>query len=182
MQELLFFVNKIPKNMVLLNNIFQAAYFLLPVWIVNIALVFCGYFRRQGLLPDRPIDFGKNFLDGKRLTGESITFYGLLASVFFGFFVGSAQQRPYMGVVLGLGGWLGNALGSFIKRRLGFAQGDFVPLLDHVDYVAGAFLLCRATGYLVPRHVIIYGVLLTLIFHPLVCLLGFKAGFKEKPW
>lgn len=182
MQEEKVFVNRGLQDMTLYDNILSAAYFLAPVWIVNISLVFCGYFRRNGWLPDWPIDRGKVFFDGKRFTGESVTFYGLALSIIFGLLVGEAQRRFYAGFLLGLGGWFGNAMGSFIKRRIGLAQGAFVPLLDHIDYVAGAFLFYCASREPISRPIIIYGIVLTLLFHPIVCFLGFKAGFKEKPW
>ncbi len=39
------------------------------------------------------------------------------------------------------GAMAGDLLGSFIKRRLGIPRGRSAPVLDQVDFLAGAFLL-----------------------------------------
>ena len=82
---------------------------------------------------------------------------------------------------------LGDLIGSFAKRRVGLKRGAPLPLVDQLDFVAGAWLLL----FLFARewfvnvfswHIILAVVLITLLLHPLTNYLGFKIGRKQVPW
>ena len=81
----------------------QALYFILPAYCANAIPVLFG----GGL----PIDFGRNFIDGKPLFGAHKTFRGFLSGLLVGTLVGFAQsnllifQPPHvlLGFVLSLG-------------------------------------------------------------------------------
>ena len=42
---------------------------------------------------------------------------------------------PLIGFLLGFGALLGDALGSFIKRRMGIGRGKPAPILDQIDFL-----------------------------------------------
>jgi len=79
------------------------------------------------------IDAGFSMHDGRPLFGPHKTWRGLIAGMLAGATVGSLLSP---GLILG-GAFaalalLGDLLSSFLKRRLGFASGAAVPLLDQL--------------------------------------------------
>ena len=46
-----------------------------------------------------------------------------------------------IGFLLGFGALLGDALGSFLKRRLGIGRGKPAPILDQLDFIIVALIL-----------------------------------------
>lgn len=80
-----------------------------------------------------PLDGGMKFFDGRPLLGSSKTIRGLVAAV------GAATLgAPLLGVpatvgaLLGCGAILGDALSSFIKRRMGAAPSSRATGLDQI--------------------------------------------------
>ena len=115
-------------------------YFILPAYFSNGgALAFGG---------GTPVDFGKCDGKGNRWIGDGVTWRGLIAGTVIGVITGTVQGYlapgiiseigPYIitpivtgvnngiliGFLLGFGALLGDALGSFLKRRLGIAELD----------------------------------------------------------
>ena len=113
-------------------------YFLLPAYFSNGGgLLFGG-----GL----PVDMGKSDSKGVRWIGDGVTWRGLVGGTAIGIFTGIIQGLfgPYIisnfgefittpiitnvpegiivGFLLGFGALLGDALGSFIKRRIGMEE------------------------------------------------------------
>jgi predicted MPP superfamily phosphohydrolase len=80
---------------------------------------------------NRPLDGNRLWRDGRPLFGTHKTIRGILASV-----VGSLLFCPLLGlqwyIVVGaaLLAMAGDLLSSFIKRRLNYASGETVPVLD----------------------------------------------------
>lgn len=80
-----------------------------------------------------PLDGGRVWRDGRRLLGSSATLRGLAGAV-----LGTAAlapllgQSPRLGALIGLLAMLGDALSSFVKRRLGLAPGDRATGLDQI--------------------------------------------------
>jgi hypothetical protein len=80
-----------------------------------------------------PLDGGLRFLDGRPLLGPSKTVRGLLAAI-----VASALCAPLLGIPMHLGALIGamamvgDALSSFVKRRLRVAPSAEVIGLDQV--------------------------------------------------
>ncbi len=147
-------------NMDLITLILYSIYLMIPAYFANgSALVFGG---------GTPMDFGKNAWDNRRLIGDGCTWRGLIGGGLLGMIVGgllgllsdygiatylfnmsasqitvvsgSVLQGLLMGLLLGFGALIGDAVGSFIKRRLNFERGKPVPLLDQLDFVVFALL------------------------------------------
>jgi CDP-2,3-bis-(O-geranylgeranyl)-sn-glycerol synthase len=79
---------------------------------------------------------------------------------------------------MGLGALLGDAIGSFIKRRIGIERGRPAPLLDQLDFVIGALLLSSLV-YFESFSMIIVILIITPILHLLSNIFGYLVGFKE---
>jgi len=103
-----------------------------------------------------PVDFGKNFKDGRRIFGDHKTWrgiifgivFGTLSGVLFWYYCVVAHDKfspkahinmlssgfpvyPwYIGFFMSIGDHFGDLLGSFIKRRLNIQSGGALPLYD----------------------------------------------------
>ena len=142
---------------ILLMSCVTVMYFILPAYIANASgLVFGG---------GTPVDFNKSGKNNERLIGDGVTWRGLIAGTLLGTLTGAIQgyfgnelynifgqyiftpicadliQGIVVGFLLGFGGLIGDALGSFIKRRLGIKRGQPAPILDQLDFLLVALLL-----------------------------------------
>ena len=121
---------------------------MLPAYIANpTAVVFGG---------GTPIDLGKNWKDGRRIFGDGKTFRGLIGGTACGIIIRSYPDaghftcnflelsRLYLLFTLSFGALLGDMTKSFFKRRLGYERGAKFPLVDQLDFVAGAWILTYA--------------------------------------
>ena len=157
-----------------------------------------------------PMDFGRNWVDGRRILGPSKTWSGFL----FGTLVAvpivllqawliliappNLQLVPHYGptvlssipvaFLLTGGAMTGDAAGSFIKRRLGYGSGARVFGLDQLPFVllpVGLGLVFYPAIF-VPTffslEALLWVLLLTLGLHTLFNWIGFKAGTKKVPW
>lgn len=157
-----------------------------------------------------PMDGGRNWPDGRRLLGPSKTWSGFL----FGTFAAapivlleawlillappSLQLVPEYGstvlaalplaFLLTGGALVGDALGSFIKRRGGWASGARVVGLDQLPFVllpVGLGLLLDPAVF-VPTffsvEALLWLLLLTVGLHTVFNWIGFKIGTKKVPW
>ncbi len=92
------------------------------------------------------MDFGRNFIDGKRIFGNNKTFrgfffgwaVGFLVGIVEGFVFGFENYPVLFSVLIPLGALLGDLTGAFIKRRLSIAPGGLLPIVDQIDFVVGA--------------------------------------------
>jgi len=158
-----------------------------------------------------PMDFGHVWAgDGRRIFGPSKTWSGFLFGGFvampFGLIEAGlilAAPPPWQLVpqfaptlleavpvvaLLTFGAMLGDALGSFIKRRLGRESGARTLLLDQLPFV----LLPIGVGFVVDPALFVpvffnaWGLLWLLFFtlglHTLFNWIGYKAGLKKVPW
>lgn len=137
--------------------ILQALWLILPAYIANGSAVLVG--------GGKPIDFGKNWRDGKRILGDGKTWRGLFSGAFVGMTCGFGltvvakyaamsdfsflglndfEGFPFMIIIifsLCFGALLGDIIESFFKRRIGKERGeDWIPF-DQLDFVIGALLL-----------------------------------------
>jgi CDP-2,3-bis-(O-geranylgeranyl)-sn-glycerol synthase len=97
---------------------------------------------------------------GKRLLGDHKTWRGLVVGVTCGVitaviqnnfwrlesylkidFFGGLADVILIGVLLSMGALVGDAMKSFIKRRLGVPSGKSLLIFDQIDYVVGAALI-----------------------------------------
>ena len=169
-------------------------YFILPAYFSNGAgLLFGG-----GL----PVDFGKSDSNGVRWIGDGVTWKGLIGGTIIGIITGIIQGfiAPYIisnfgqyitipiitnipegiliGFLLGFGALLGDALGSFLKRRLGIGRGKPAPLLDQLDFLIVALIL---VSFVVELNwlIVILAIVLTLIIHLLANTGAYLLGLKD---
>ena len=88
------------------------------------------------LLGDRwaaPLDFGATFLDGRPLLGPGKTIRGVVAAVVAAALVAwPLGIPPSVGALVGAVSMAGDALASFIKRRLGVAPSGRAIGLDQI--------------------------------------------------
>ncbi|MFQ5887233.1 MAG: CDP-2,3-bis-(O-geranylgeranyl)-sn-glycerol synthase [Candidatus Hydrothermarchaeales archaeon] len=167
--------------MITVNTMIIALYFFLPAYIANF---FAGF--GSG----KPLDFGMSFPDGRRIFGDGVTIKGffigivsgtisiILINIFRNF---QLTADIYLAFILSSGALLGDALGSFVKRRLGMEQGESAPLLDQLDFVFGG-LFTASFIVIIPLDWIIVLMLLTPLGHLTVNFVGFQLKMKEVPW
>jgi CDP-2,3-bis-(O-geranylgeranyl)-sn-glycerol synthase len=183
----------------MLFDIFNIYILVEAVWLV------IPIYAANGLVPlvrgKVPIDFGKKFIDGRRILGPGKTIEGFIAGCFFGALIGLVEQlafpylpwelsevplmivamSPLLGFVLGFGAMTGDSAGSFIKRRLNLKRGRPAPLLDQLDFIVGA-LLISSLVINVKLEWFIMLVVLTPVIHLLACVIGYLLHVKKEPW
>ena len=162
--------------------------FLVPVYFANSSPVVLG--------GGAPLDLGRNLMDGKRIFGEGKTIRGFAGGVLCGTLAGGlvalAYQSPFFpgqqaqfaaAFVLSFGALAGDAMGSFIKRRMGVDSGKPF-LLDTVMFLIVALILVYplAMPALYGLANLAFFFVLTIILHPLTNILANKAGLKKVPW
>ncbi len=167
--------------MITLNTVINALYFFLPAYIANF---FAGF--GSG----KPLDFNLSMSDGRRVFGEGVTIKGFIIGIAAGtispviinIFQGSAlTNNIFLGFLLSSGALIGDAVGSFIKRRMGMEQGESAPLLDQLDFVFGGLFMASLV-ILISIDLIIVLMLVTPLGHLTVNFVGFQLKMKEVPW
>lgn len=169
-------------------------YFILPAYFSNgSGLLFGG---------GTPVDFGKSDKNGTRWIGDGVTWKGLIAGTIVGTITGAIQGflAPFVlktfgqyimtpiitnipegiliGFLLGFGALLGDAIGSFLKRRLGIGRGNPAPFLDQLDFIVVALILVSFVVKLT-LPVIAIAIVLTLAFHLLTNTGAYLLGIKD---
>lgn len=146
---------------------------LLVAWIVNGALNLFGALTKDADI-DRPLDGRLLFIDGKRVLGTSTTWGGLALCL-----AASLALSVYSALVLvPLLVYLGHAAGSFLKRRLGYSDGKFLPGIDHGDYALLIGAVFVPLGYLtIMDAVLMYA--LSVLITPLVTWSAFSLRLRH---
>lgn len=169
-------------------------YFLLPAYISNSGgLIFGG---------GKPLDLGKCDSDGIRWIGDGVTWRGLIGGTLLGTIVGAIQgyygpnlmamfgqyittpiavgllNGIVIGFLLAFGALIGDALGSFLKRRLGIGRGKPAPILDQIDFLIVALLSCSLVVSF-DLNFILIAIILTLIIHLLSNTGAYLLGIKD---
>lgn len=151
-------------------------------WGTNIALNFLYVIKKYIPLAssyDYPLDCGLKYKKN-RLLGDSTTIVGLILSFLISLSLYlQATNTPWF--LLPVLVYLGHAGGSFIKRRLNKDGGEFLPLIDHGDYMLLSGAVFVILGYL-NFYFAFSAILLTYLLHPLFCLLAFKLKLRENPF
>ncbi|MFA4855130.1 MAG: CDP-2,3-bis-(O-geranylgeranyl)-sn-glycerol synthase [archaeon] len=158
----------------------------IPLYLCNgFALIFGG---------KTPIDFGRNFFDGRRILGNGKSIKGTFAGIFFASLgvlainvvfpqTGEILGTNYFwyGVLLAFGAILGDFAGSFLKRRLNIERGKSVFLLDQLDFVAGG--LAAGALLAVPSTLeAIFLLAFTLLLHVVSNRVAYIGKIKRVPW
>ncbi|MHA1115737.1 MAG: CDP-archaeol synthase, partial [Candidatus Heimdallarchaeaceae archaeon] len=147
-----------------------------------------------------PVDFYKNFIDGKRILGNHKTIRGLLAGILFGFVtsivvwytVGDLFQQLYgsmglkypiwIGLVMGWGCNFGDMFGSFIKRRLNIASGGKFPVFDQTGYMIFGLLWSWPVFKFIPWQFLVTLLVISPLLHILANLLAYAVKAKDVWW
>ncbi len=158
--------------------VIDALEFIFPAYCANAAPVLGG--------GGKPIDFGKEFADGKRIFGANKTFRGFFVGLGIGAAVGAmdcvAFGFPWLfAVLIPLGALLGDLTGAFFKRRLNIAPGGLLPVVDQIDFVVGALV------FSLPLMVVNWGTAITVLLitppiHLFTNFLAYKLKLKKNPW
>lgn len=173
----------------ILATVLKAVWLMLPAYIANpTAVVFGG---------GKPIDFGKNWFDGKRILGDGKTFRGLFGGAACGIIVGLLQRQvsddifviPSITAIftLSFGALFGDMVKSFFKRRLGYERGAKLLLVDQLDFVAGAWVLTYIFDPMwftdnFTFWIIVTVIILTPLLHRMTNIIGYHIKVKKEPW
>jgi CDP-2,3-bis-(O-geranylgeranyl)-sn-glycerol synthase len=174
--------------------ILQIIWLFLPIGLANVFASLSRY-----LLPrcDFPLDFHKTFR-GRRIFGSHKTFrgfaFGVLAAFLFfilqkyldntcpvihGLSLINYNVAPfYLGLVMGSGALLGDAVKSFFKRQLSIAPGHPWFPFDQLDWLVGGTLLSWPFLHLSIDQIII-AILIGALFHLAFKLIGFALGVDK---
>jgi CDP-2,3-bis-(O-geranylgeranyl)-sn-glycerol synthase len=165
----------------LVQLIVEALEFMFPAYCANAMPVLAG----GGL----PMDFGKNFFDGKPLLGKNKTFRGFFAGLAVGTCAGLAESAVWpsnypilLGLALSVGALLGDLAGAFLKRRLDIPPGGLLPVADQIDFIVGAILFSLLLPYALSLELVIMVLILTPPIHLLTNFAAYKLGLKSNPW
>lgn len=142
-----------------------------------------------------PIDKGRFFIDNKRIFGDGKTIEGSILFLLVGLAIGSIYASYtlnsyfyYYGFLSGLGAFLGDLVGAFIKRRLGISRGDPAPLLDQTLFLVFATLIIKLSRADELVHLFINietyvtGIMLTSILHIATNYGAYKLRLKQVPY
>ena len=162
----------------------EAMVFILPAYFGNAVPVITS-----GL---GPIDRGKNFFDGRRLLGTNKTIGGVLGGLIAGeitwigiysVFPSTFAHYPlWLGFVLGFGALLGDATGSFFKRRLNIPSGGPFPIVDQLGFILMAYFLVWLARVHFPVWYLYYVIPVTLVIHVASNIFAYKMGWKDVWW
>jgi CDP-2,3-bis-(O-geranylgeranyl)-sn-glycerol synthase len=161
--------------------IVEALKFIFPSYCANGTPVLAG--------GGTKMDFGKNFVDGKRIFGSNKTFRGFFFGWGVGFGVGlmeglvfGFQNYPVLFALLTpLGALLGDLTGAFIKRRIGIKPGGLLPIVDQIDFVVGAVVFSIPLA-LISWELAAIVLLITPPIHLFTNFLAYKIKLKKNPW
>jgi CDP-2,3-bis-(O-geranylgeranyl)-sn-glycerol synthase len=158
--------------------IVEALKFVFPAYCANAVPVLAG--------GGKPMDFGKNFFDGKRILGGNKTFRGFFFGLAVGVTVGLVEVMffgyPFLFCVLSpLGALLGDLAAAFLKRRLGIAPGGLLPVVDQVDFVVGALVFSLPLA-IIYWELAVAVLLITVPIHLFTNFLAYKLKLKKNPW
>lgn len=179
-------------------EIFKAIWFFLPAAVANSIPVLAKRYNWLVFL-ERPLDGGKSF-KGIRIFGDHKTWRGLILGVSAGIVTAVLQQllaqtsssintlslidwetqNPViLGALLSSGALVGDALKSFLKRRLKIKPGETFFIFDQIDYILGAlaFVSLKIPLSSLPVFTLI---LTWTAIHVLTTVIAWKAGIKEK--
>jgi CDP-2,3-bis-(O-geranylgeranyl)-sn-glycerol synthase len=160
--------------------IIHAIIFIIPAYFANATPVIAG----GGL----PIDLGRKFTDGKAIFGKNKTFRGFFVGLAVGTVIGLSESKIFsypllFGLLLSLGALFGDLAGAFLKRRLGIAPGNLLPIVDQVDFVIGALVFSLMLSPSMLTWTLALTVLLiTPPIHLLTNFAAYKLRLKSNPW
>lgn len=171
-------------NPIFESEVFAVIIFVLPTLIGNTTPAFFG----GGL----PMDFRKNWFDGKRILGNNKTIRGFVVGFICGFLIGlftkwwffhiGDLEIPYsVGFLQGLGAVTGDAVGSFIKRRMNIPSGGSLIFMDQLGFIVFGLAFARIV-YPFPWYYWIITIPLTFVVHFASNVVSYTLGWKDVWW
>ncbi|MBI5066012.1 CDP-archaeol synthase [Candidatus Woesearchaeota archaeon] len=170
-------------------EIIKLFYFILPIYFANMAPVFLGKLN----FFTTPMDFGITW-NKKRLFGDHKTWKGLIGGILSAIIVVFIQSKfntglelynhsqPLLfGFLLGFGALIGDAVKSFLKRRINIKSGQpWIPF-DQIDYSVGALLFVSPLYFIGWLNGVIV-VFFSFLLHVLANHLGYYLGIRKLKW
>jgi CDP-2,3-bis-(O-geranylgeranyl)-sn-glycerol synthase len=175
------------------QDLLQTLWFFLPAYLANIAPVLA---QSHFAWLDRPLDGGR-FFRGERVLGAHKTWRGIVAGIVVGTATFAAQRLAWdagwfralapidygdtsllLGLLLGLGTGVGDAVKSFFKRRRAIAPGASWIGWDQIDFMIGAWLFA-APVHLPPAWAVLLCMPIVTIGAIAVSTIGWELGLKE---
>ncbi|NHJ39502.1 MAG: CDP-2,3-bis-(O-geranylgeranyl)-sn-glycerol synthase [Asgard group archaeon] len=171
-------------NPVFVSDVFTVIIFVLPILIGNTSPMFFG----GGV----PMDLRRNWFDGKRILGNNKTIRGFIVGLIGGFLMGLftkwwffhilGLEIPYtVGFFQGLGAVTGDAVGSFIKRRLNIPSGGSLIVMDQLGFMVFGLGFARIV-YAFPWYFWAITLPLTFTVHFASNVVGYTIGWKDVWW
>lgn len=167
--------------------------FLAPTFAANASPLLVKNFVKKR----HPVDFGKNFIDGRRIFGENKSWEGVVAGVLVGVVVGVALLPLYgympaelaiAGFMQGAGSMVGDLANSFLKRRLGMKPGAPLPVLDQISFMIVSLTLIwltkidRLVGIKLGAPEALIAICAAMVLHPLTNYIAYLLKLKEVPY
>lgn len=161
-----------------------------PIWLSIRLLLLLAVANTSPLVVKRllgarwamPLDGGLTFFDGRPLLGRSKTVRGALTAV-----VATALAAPVLGIAPTLGAALGaaaiagDALSSFIKRRLDIAPSGRAIGLDQIPEALVPLLVVQHAVSLSAAQIAVITLLFFVLEIPLARL-WFRRGWRDQPY
>ena len=159
--------------------------FILPCYVANAVPVLLG--------GGAPLDFGAKWSDGRRVLGDTKTARGFVSGVAAGTLAGGllvfayplemgATAQLFSAFALALGALVGDAVGSFIKRRMDVGEGKPF-LLDQIGFViVGLVFAYPFASYFYSAEIVVFIVVLSYLLHIVTNGLANRLGLKAVPW
>lgn len=129
-----------------------------------------------------PLDAGLIFFDGRPLLGSSKTIRGMVAAV-----VATALGAPLLGLpatvgaMLGGAAMLGDAVSSFIKRRMGAAPSSRATGLDQIPEALLPLLILKGVLGLTLGQIAAITAVFFVLEIPLAWL-SHRLGLRDRPY
>jgi CDP-2,3-bis-(O-geranylgeranyl)-sn-glycerol synthase len=129
-----------------------------------------------------PLDFGLMFFDGRPLLGASKTVRGLVVAVLCTSVAATLLALPWwVGATVGACSMLGDALSSFVKRRLNIASSGRATGIDQIPEALLPMLVVRGMLGLSLLDVMAITAVFFALEIPLARLF-FMLGLRDRPY
>ena len=163
-----------------LGLIAESLTFIFPAYCANAIPVLAG--------GGRPLDFGREFIDGRPILGKNKTFRGFISGLIAGTTVGLIESwllnyPPLFGFFMSIGALMGDLTGAFAKRRIGLSSGEPLPVVDQLSFLIGAILFSFPIFWnRLSWELVAVAISVTLPIHVLTNFAAYKVGLKSHPW
>lgn len=172
-----------------MNDYIAAILFFLPAGLANMTPIIANKIPRLNEWKT-PIDFGKSWR-GKRIFGDHKTWRGLISGMVIGGITAIIVSKLntntvvtieplWMGLLLGFGALGGDAVESFLKRRINLKPGQSWFPFDQIDYIIGG-LLVASPFVALPLWVISTILVVYLSLHLVTTYLGYLIKLRDRP-